>query len=86
MTARGRTLVSSLATAAVLLCAVAVDPLVIPLGAEVLVEGLGIRTAEDTGGRIRGRHIDVYAGTDLSFHQANARTSRDKQVCVQATE
>ncbi len=65
---------------------VAVDPLVIPLGAEVLVEGLGIRTAEDTGGRIRGRHIDVYAGTDLTYHQANARSSWDKRVCVRATE
>ena len=39
---------------------VAVDPNVIPLWAKLYVPGLGIASAEDTGGGIKGRHIDVY--------------------------
>ena len=63
---------------------VAVDPDLIPLGSEVLIEGLGVRVAEDTGGRIRDQHIDVYAGTDLTLRQANARTRHDQRVCVRS--
>jgi 3D (Asp-Asp-Asp) domain-containing protein len=40
---------------------VAVDPAVIPLGRRVRIAGLpGIYVAEDTGGGIRGAHIDVF--------------------------
>lgn len=48
---------------------IAVDPRVIPLGTKVYVEGLygannyGYATAEDTGGAIKGKIIDLYFNT-----------------------
>jgi hypothetical protein len=61
---------------------VAVDPKVISLGSEVLVEDIGYRIAEDTGGAILGSHIDVYYGTALRLRQAWAHTREDRRVCV----
>ena len=42
---------------------IAVDTTIIPMGSNVNIERVGNRTAQDTGDRIRGYHIDVYAGT-----------------------
>jgi 3D (Asp-Asp-Asp) domain-containing protein len=39
---------------------IAVDPGVIPIGATVFIDGIGVRTAEDTGSAIRGARIDVF--------------------------
>jgi 3D (Asp-Asp-Asp) domain-containing protein len=39
---------------------IAVDPAVIPIGTEVFIDGVGIRTAEDTGSAVRGARIDVF--------------------------
>lgn len=39
---------------------IAVDPKLIPLGTWVYIEDLGLRLAEDTGGAVRGKKIDVY--------------------------
>ena len=38
---------------------IAVDPSVIPLGTTVYIEGVGFRTAQDTGGAVKGKHIDI---------------------------
>lgn len=39
---------------------VAVDPTVIPLGTKLHIEGVGIRVAEDTGRKIKGKKLDLY--------------------------
>lgn len=39
---------------------VAVDSSVIPLGTKLYIEGYGFAIAEDIGGGVRGRHIDLY--------------------------
>lgn len=38
---------------------IAVDPKVIPYGSEVYIEGYGWRVAEDCGGAVNGKHIDI---------------------------
>lgn len=43
---------------------IAVDPSVIPLGTVLEVEGYGRGVAEDTGGAIRGRRIDVWKSSE----------------------
>lgn len=59
---------------------VAVDPSVIPLGAVVLVDygdGVGLRRyrAEDTGGAIKGNHIDLCVGSHDEALQMGRRTA-----------
>jgi 3D (Asp-Asp-Asp) domain-containing protein len=39
---------------------IAVDPSVIPLGTTVMIEGVGLRKAEDIGSAVRGVRIDVF--------------------------
>lgn len=38
---------------------IAVDPSVIPMGSTVYIEGVGFRVAQDTGGGVKGKHIDI---------------------------
>lgn len=42
---------------------IAVDPSVVPYGSQVYVDGYGFRTAQDCGGAVKGRHIDVAVST-----------------------
>jgi 3D (Asp-Asp-Asp) domain-containing protein len=60
---------------------VAVDKSQIPLGTQLLIEDIGPRTAEDTGGSIGRDHIDVYYGTDKTIMQASAVELKGKKVC-----
>ena len=39
---------------------IAVDPKVIPYGTKVYIEGYGTYTAEDCGGAVKGKIIDIY--------------------------
>jgi hypothetical protein len=53
---------------------IAVDHTVIPPGAIVAIDGLGERSADDTGGAIKGDHIDVFLGAgDSVMHGWNNR-------------
>ena len=42
---------------------VAVDPKLIPLGSKIYIKNMGWFTAEDTGGKIKGKRIDIYYPT-----------------------
>ncbi|MCF8565384.1 3D domain-containing protein [Alicyclobacillus tolerans] len=48
---------------------VAVDPRVIPIGTPIYIEGLGWRLAEDTGGAVKGRHIDVLLNSEREAYR-----------------
>ena len=61
---------------------IGVNPNTIPYGTQVYISGLGWRTAEDTGGGISTKHIDVYMGS----HEAalnSGLTRGDVWVLVQ---
>lgn len=48
---------------------VAVDPKVIPLGTRLYVEGYGFAIAEDTGGAVKGKIIDLYFNPGTSEYR-----------------
>ncbi len=59
---------------------VAVDPSVIPLGTQVYVQGIGMRTADDTGGAIVGNHVDIWEPTYYACANWGARVRSVYQV------
>jgi 3D (Asp-Asp-Asp) domain-containing protein len=48
---------------------VAVDPSVIPIGSLLYIPSLGWRIAEDSGGAVKGRHIDILLPTRAAAMQ-----------------
>ena len=55
---------------------IAVDTDVIPFGTTVYIEGVGYRTAQDTGSSIKGNHIDVYMDSHEAAKQAGIHTAQ----------
>ena len=53
---------------------IAVDPRVIPLGTTVYIPGVGERRAEDTGGNIKGKTIDIYMNSKSACRRWGRRT------------
>ncbi len=51
---------------------IAVDPRVIPYGSKVMVNGV-IYTAEDRGGGVKGKHIDIFFDTHSQTRQHGSR-------------
>jgi len=61
---------------------IAVDPKMVPLGSSVYIPGVGWQCAEDTGGAIRGKIIDLYMGTGLEARTLAYRWGRQKVKVV----
>ena len=53
---------------------VAVDPSVIPLGTHIEIQGVGERIAQDTGGAVRGRHVDIWEPSAAACDQWGVQT------------
>lgn len=61
---------------------VAADPRVLPLGSIVHVEGLGERMVLDIGGRVRGKHLDLYMLTCAEAREWGRRTRKVRVLHV----
>jgi 3D (Asp-Asp-Asp) domain-containing protein len=55
---------------------VAVDPVFIPLGSWLYIEGFGWRRAEDTGSAVRGNVVDIYVGEGPGARQEALKLGR----------
>ncbi len=55
---------------------VAVDPSVVPMGAKIDISGVGVRVAQDTGGAIIGRHLDIWEPSYQTCVNWGARTEQ----------
>lgn len=56
---------------------VAADPTVLPIGSIVYIEDLGERMVHDTGGLVKGRHIDVFVDSCHEAWRINAGRGTD---------
>ncbi|MDD5487209.1 MAG: 3D domain-containing protein [Dehalococcoidales bacterium] len=65
---------------------VAVDPLFIPLGSWLYIEGFGWRRAEDTGSAVQGNIIDIYVGEGAGARKEALRLGRQKVRVVYQKE
>jgi len=55
---------------------IAVDPRVIPLGTVIEIEGIGKRVAEDTGGSIKGKQLDLFLPSVQACTQFGVRSRK----------
>ena len=53
---------------------VAVDPRVIPLGSKIHIAGVGERIAEDTGGQIKGKRLDLFLSSTNECRKFGVQT------------
>jgi len=60
----------------------ACDPKVFPMGTEILIEGVGVRTCETVGGAIKGRHVDLYVRTHHEGIRFGVQEARGRVVWV----
>lgn len=56
---------------------VAVDPKVIPYGTSIEIDGFGVRIAEDTGGAIKGKKLDIFVQTTAEAFQLGRQKNID---------
>ena len=54
---------------------IGVNPKLIPYGSQVYIEGLGWFVAEDTGGGLKGKHIDVFMASHERALKAGVRNA-----------
>lgn len=54
---------------------IGVNPKLIPYGSQVYIEGLGWFVAEDTGGGLKGKHIDVFMASHERALKAGVRSA-----------
>lgn len=52
---------------------VAADPAVLPLGSKIRIKGAGkysgVYTVADTGGKVNGRHVDIFVPNEAAAKQ-----------------
>jgi len=66
---------------------IAVDPRQIPYGSRVYINGTGPYIAEDTGGAIRGKRLDIYFGDGKqAYREAINFGRREVQVRIERGE
>ena len=61
---------------------VAVDPAVVPLGTPLFIPGHGWRLAEDTGGAVKGRVVDLYMGSGKAAREEALRWGRQQMLVL----
>jgi 3D (Asp-Asp-Asp) domain-containing protein len=55
---------------------VAVDPRVIPFGTRIHIEGIGVRIAEDSGKKVKGKKLDLYLPSVQSCTRFGVRSRK----------
>jgi 3D (Asp-Asp-Asp) domain-containing protein len=66
---------------------IAVDPRQIPYGSHVYIDGQGPYVAEDTGGDMRGKRLDIYFGDGKqAYREAINFGRREVQVRIERGE